>query len=116
MSLGTRGETRRVLREVERASQVGDSRKWRRQWITVGNVRCYAWEPVDEPEEPEEEDDDHNDTAHTETGADHPNESPMGERHSAEASAGTADTLEGRAPAASVPPPEGARADLEVTF
>ena len=114
MSLGTRGETRRVLREVERASRVGDSRKWRRQWITVGNVRCYAWAPVDEPEEPEEEDADG--TARTETGADRPSESPVEQRQSAEASAGAPDTLEGRAPAASVPPPEGARADSEVTF
>jgi len=55
-SLGTRGETRRLMREVERAARYGELRRWRKEWVTIGNVRCYAWVHITEEEttKPEE--------------------------------------------------------------
>ncbi|KAF6003580.1 hypothetical protein F1559_002933 [Cyanidiococcus yangmingshanensis] len=58
VALGTRGETRRLLREVERAARYGELRRWRKDWVTIGNVRCYAWVPSSEEETRKADDED----------------------------------------------------------
>jgi hypothetical protein len=56
MVLGTRGETRRFLREAERAARFGELRRWRKDLVTIGNVRCKTWAPVAEEENDKAED------------------------------------------------------------